>query len=318
MVDAKLTLDPNEKHLTEADLERRRALVGLEKPDIARLSAIGPLITDNAEKVAASFFNYLSRIDEASELFRRRDWLDEAKRLKIEHVRAMGLGEYSATYLGQRVRLAQLYSRAGITVQTFLAAFNHLVQSIDAEILSNRERPAQEAIHDVMTFNKLAFFDITIMVEVMIAERERTIAFQQEAIRELSTPVLQVRDRLLILPIIGVLDSQRAKQLTESLLHAIRTTRAKVAVMDITGVAAVDSKVANHLMQTVAAARLMGAKVIVTGLSADVAQALVALGVDLGPLNTVGDLQGGLEEAEAQLGYKVVLNGSPVSPAYAQ
>jgi rsbT co-antagonist protein RsbR len=76
--------------------------------------------------------------------------------------------------------------------------------------------------------------------------------------------------------------------------------------MDITGVAAVDSKVANHLIQTVAAARLMGATVIVTGLSADVAQALVALGVDLGRINTIGDLQGGLEEAERLLGYKVV------------
>jgi rsbT co-antagonist protein RsbR len=76
-------------------------------------------------------------------------------------------------------------------------------------------------------------------------------------------------------------------------------------------VAAVDSKVANHLIQTVAAARLMGAEVIITGLSADVAQALVALGVDLSRVNTIGDLQGGLEEAERLLGYRVAsMNGS--------
>jgi rsbT co-antagonist protein RsbR len=86
--------------------------------------------------------------------------------------------------------------------------------------------------------------------------------------------------------------------------------------MDVTGVAAVDSKVANHLIQTVAAARLMGASVIVTGLSADVAQALVALGVDLTRINTIGDLQGGLEEAERMLGYKVVpLEALPKPPA---
>jgi rsbT co-antagonist protein RsbR len=133
---------------------------------------------------------------------------------------------------------------------------------------------------------------------------------QQEAIRELSTPVLQVRDRLLILPIIGMIDTFRAKQLTESLLHAIRANRAKVAVMDITGVAAVDSKVANHLVQTVAAARLMGAVVIVTGLSADVAQALVALGVDLRSITTVGDLQGGLELAERLLDNKPALSAA--------
>src|SRR5207245_2401345 len=83
--------------------------------------------------------------------------------------------------------------------------------------------------------------------------------------RDLSTPVLQVRERLLILPIIGVIDPQRARQLTEQLLRGIRTTRAKVVVIDITGVAAMDATVANHLVQTVEASRLLGATVIVTG-----------------------------------------------------
>lgn len=139
-----------------------------------------------------------------------------------------------------------------------------------------------------------------------VQERERTIRQQQEAIRELSTPVLQVRDRLLILPIIGVIDPQRARQLTEQLLRGIRTNRAKLVVIDITGVAAMDSNVANHLVQTVEASRLLGASVIVTGLSPEIAQTLVTIGVDLTKMNTVGDLQGGIEQAEKLLGYKVV------------
>jgi rsbT co-antagonist protein RsbR len=139
-----------------------------------------------------------------------------------------------------------------------------------------------------------------------VQERERIIREQQEAIRELSTPVLQVRERLLILPMIGVIDPQRARQLTEQLLHGIRATRGKVVVIDLTGVAAMDSAIANHLVQTVEASRLLGATVIVTGLSPAIAQTLVNIGVDLGKMNTVGDLQGGIEEAERLLGYKVV------------
>lgn len=139
-----------------------------------------------------------------------------------------------------------------------------------------------------------------------VQERERVIRQQQEAIRELSTPVLQVRERLLILPIIGVIDPHRARQLTEQLLRGIRTNRAKVVVIDITGVAAMDATVANHLVQTVEASRLLGATVIVTGLSPEIAQTLVTIGVDLGKMNTVGDLQGGIEQAERLLGYKVV------------
>jgi rsbT co-antagonist protein RsbR len=143
-----------------------------------------------------------------------------------------------------------------------------------------------------------------------VEERERVIREQQEAIRELSTPVLQVRERLLILPIIGGLDSQRARQLTEQLLGAIQDNRAKVVVIDITGVATIDVTVANHLVQTVEAARLMGASAIITGLSSKIAQTLVDLGVDLSMMRTVGDLQGGLEEAERVLGLRPSSDGS--------
>src|SRR5260221_312397 len=150
-----------------------------------------------------------------------------------------------------------------------------------------------------------------------VQERERIIRQQQEAIRELSTPVLQVRERLLILPIIGVIDPQRARQLTEQLLRGIRANRAKVVVIDITGVPSVDATVANHLVQTVDASRLIGANVIVTGLSSEIAQTLVTIGVDLGKINAVGDLQGGIEEAERLLGYRVILaaTGEPEKEA---
>ena len=122
--------------------------------------------------------------------------------------------------------------------------------------------------------------------------------------------MLQVRERLLILPIIGLIDPQRARQLTEQLLRGIRANRAKVVVIDITGVAAMDTNVANHLVQTVEASRLLGATVIVSGLSPEIAQTLVNIGVELSKMTTVGDLQGGIEEAERLLGYRVVPKSS--------
>jgi rsbT co-antagonist protein RsbR len=148
---------------------------------------------------------------------------------------------------------------------------------------------------------------IAVIVGVsFVQERERVIGQQRSTIQELSTPVLQVRERLLILPMIGILDSRRASQLTEQLLGAIRSNRAKVVVIDVTGVPAIDQTVANHIVETVRACKLMGAGVIITGLSPEIAQTLVTLGVDLSMMNTVGDLQGGIEAAERQLGYKVI------------
>jgi rsbT co-antagonist protein RsbR len=180
-----------------------------------------------------------------------------------------------------------------------------LLRDVLARSLFANYQEDLELLNRVLDSYEPAANRIAVTVGVsFVEERERVINEQQESIRELSTPVLQVRDRLLILPIIGVLDSPRARQLTEQLLAAIRDNRAAVVVIDITGVATIDRTVANHLVQTVEASRLMGASTILTGLSPEIAQTLVDLGVDLGMMRTVGDLQGGLEEAERLAGYR--------------
>jgi len=160
------------------------------------------------------------------------------------------------------------------------------------------------AAHDI--YDPVANTILTMLALAFIQERERVVNRQQEAILGLSTPVLQLRRGILILPIVGLIDSQRAQQLTEQLLEGIRVTRARVVVIDITGVPDVDSRVANHLLQTVDASGLMGASVVITGLSPEIAQTLVALGIDLGRLTAIGDLQGGIEEADRLLGYKTL------------
>ena len=178
-----------------------------------------------------------------------------------------------------------------------------LLRDVLARSLFVRYKEDGELLDRVLAAYEPAANRIAVTVGVsFVEERERVIREQQAAIHELSTPVLQVRERLLILPIIGVLDSARARQLTEQLLGAIQSHRARVVVIDITGVATIDVTVANHLVQTVEASRLMGASAIITGLSSRIAQTLVDLGVDLSMMRTVGDLQGGLEEAERLLG----------------
>jgi rsbT co-antagonist protein RsbR len=180
-----------------------------------------------------------------------------------------------------------------------------LLRDVLARSLFTKYQEDLELLNRILDAYEPAANRIAVTVGVsFVEERERVISEQQESLRELSTPVLQLRERLLILPIIGVLDSERARQLTEQLLSAIQERRAKVVVIDITGVATIDRTVANNLVQTVEASRLMGASTILTGLSSEIAQTLVDLEVDLGMMRTVGDLQGGLEEAERLAGYR--------------
>ena len=181
-----------------------------------------------------------------------------------------------------------------------------LLRDVLARSLFEKYQQDSTLLNRVLDAYEPAANRIAVTVGVsFVHERERVIRQQQLAIRELSTPVLKVRDQLLILPIIGALDAGRARQLTEQLLNGIRENRAKVVVVDITGVPTIDMPVANHLVQAIRASGLMGARVIITGLSSDIAQTLVDLRVDLSMMQSVGDLQGGIEEAERQLSYAV-------------
>jgi rsbT co-antagonist protein RsbR len=141
--------------------------------------------------------------------------------------------------------------------------------------------------------------------EVHQKAREDTIGRQQQELLELSTPVVQLWDGILALPLIGTLDSARTQVVMESLLQRIVETGAGIAIMDITGVPTVDTLVAQHLMKTVAAARLMGADCIISGIRPQIAQTIVHLGVDLGDVTTKATLAGALSVALDRLGLAV-------------
>jgi rsbT co-antagonist protein RsbR len=138
-----------------------------------------------------------------------------------------------------------------------------------------------------------------------------TIAQQRATISELQTPVIQVWEGILALPIVGTVDTARAQDMTEALLERIVATGSEIVLLDITGVPVVDTAVARHLLETVTAARLLGADVLIVGLSSRTAMTLVQLGIDLSHVTTRATLAKGLEFAFRRLGLTVVTqNGS--------
>jgi rsbT co-antagonist protein RsbR len=196
------------------------------------------------------------------------------------------------------------YARAGVS---FVAWYD--IIAIYREALRRRlvalmhQDPARAAmVSDGL--NRMIDIAMSHLGEAYLAAKEQIITQQQEAIRELSVPVLQIRDQMLVLPVVGLIDSARARHLIESLLMAIRDHRAKGVVIDVTGVPIVDTQVANHLLQASKAAQLMGATVVITGISADMAQSLVGLGTDLPDTATMVDLQEGVEQIERMLGVR--------------
>jgi len=135
--------------------------------------------------------------------------------------------------------------------------------------------------------------------------RERIIMRQQQDLIELSTPVVQIWDGILAVPLIGTLDSGRTQVFMETLLEQIAETESEIAIIDITGVAAVDTLVAQHLLKTVAATRLMGADCIISGIKPEIAQTIIQLGVDLTNVSTKATLSGALKLAMKKMNLKV-------------
>ena len=149
----------------------------------------------------------------------------------------------------------------------------------------------------------------TAELQASIVEREQlqqdVIDVQKRAIQELSTPIIPVMKRVIVLPLVGSIDDTRARDIMRALLVGIQEHRAKIVIVDITGVAIVDSEVANHLNKTIQAARLKGAQTILTGIADAVAETIVDLGIDWSGVKVVRDLQTGLRVALSKMGQRI-------------
>ncbi len=154
------------------------------------------------------------------------------------------------------------------------------------------------------------------MAEAQSSEQmAATIEEQRKTISELETPVIQVWEGILTLPLVGTLDTARAQQMNEDLLQRIVDTGSEIVILDITGVPVIDTAVAKHLLETVAAARLLGADVFIVGISTRTALTMVQLGLDLSGVTTRATLARGLELAFARLGFQVVRRAAPPEPS---
>jgi len=174
------------------------------------------------------------------------------------------------------------------------------------ETLISRNNDTSAILSDILKITKLFDHFSIESFEVFIKGREEVILRQTDEISEISTPVIQVWEGVLALPIIGTLDSQRTQVVMENLLQAIVDTNSGIAILDISGVPAVDSLVAQHLLKTVSATRLMGAECIISGIRPEIAQTIVHLGIDLSGIVTKASLSSALKFAFSKLALQVI------------
>ncbi len=184
-------------------------------------------------------------------------------------------------------------------IKTLAHAFNRMTTRLRAMLHSEEIRRVE--LEREIAERERAEAERERLLAEQAALQQEVIEAQREALRDLSTPVIPIMERILVLPLIGSIDSMRARDIMRSLLEGISKHRAKVVILDMTGVPVMDTAVVNHLNKTIQAARLKGAHTIVTGISDAVAEAVVDLGVDWRQVETLRDLQTGLRVALARM-----------------
>lgn len=190
------------------------------------------------------------------------------------------------------------------------------VLTLKKSILSVLHEEGEVPLDDVAELSDLLDDLAIVTVEAFISGREQVIARQSDEINEISTPVIKVWEGVLALPIIGTIDSARTQIVMENLLLKITETGCSIAILDISGVPTVDSLVAQHLIKTVNATRLMGAECIISGIRPEIAQTIIHLGIDLSGIQTKSSMAGALQLAFSKLKLELVKTTSTAQDIY--
>jgi rsbT co-antagonist protein RsbR len=292
---AKLSFD-------EQELASRRFYFQLTDEDLSRLAALRPFAERHNDEIVDAFYSeLLLKHPESRLFFSDHATLQRALTAQKRYFLELFSGVCDLEYVRNRLRVGTTHQRIGVAPKWYLGAYAHYLRLILTRLMTDKGH-SSDPLADFRSIQKVVYFDMSIAIETYIAASMDALKRHQMAIRELSTPVIQVHERVLLLPLIGTIDTLRAMQVMENVLMRVVEAQAKVLIMDIAGVAVVDTRVAQHLLQTTEAVRLLGASTILTGIRAQVAQTLVQLGVDLSAMHTRANLEEGLELALSMTG----------------
>ncbi len=285
-------------------LESLLSIYEISEDDIKMIGELGeraiPLLDDYVEE----FYSWLAPQPEFRQYFSDPNRLQHVKAAQKNYWHQVFIANIDDNYLSSRENLGIAHAKIGLSLSSYFSGMSKSLSFF------------QEALADVddmdyfgkqqVALAKLVHLETAVVVEAYSNVTQQKIEQQSRSLIEMSTPVTSIWDGVLMLPIVGILDSKRAQDLMHTVLAKIGETRAKVIILDISGVAVVDTAVANHIIKITKASKLMGCACIVSGLSPAIAQTIVELGIDVDSLSTTATLSDALATALTAVGLQIV------------
>jgi rsbT co-antagonist protein RsbR len=294
--------------LDDREIESRRAFFEIKDDDLRRVAALREHAERHVGEIVEGLYQLIMGHAETRTFFPDEATLARVKHMQREYFLGLFTGTCDRRYVEDRLRVGAAHERIGLPPKWYIGGYSRYMRLMFERLVS--DLPPEQAAQAYQSLTKIVGFDMALAIDTYIAANLDTVARHQAAIRELSTPVIRVHRGVLLLPLVGTVDSHRAQQIMETLLTRVVDEQARVVIIDIAGVAVVDTKVADHLLKTTEAVRLLGADTIVTGISAQVARTIVQLGVDISAIHTRARLEDGLELGLALVGKAIADKGA--------
>jgi rsbT co-antagonist protein RsbR len=292
-------------NLDERELQSRRAFFEITDDDLRRTAALRPFAERHVDDIVEALYDLILGHPESRSFFPDDATLRRVKGLQREYFLGLFAGRCDLAYLEDRLRVGAVHQRVGLLPKWYIGAYRRYLDLLHSRLLA--ELPPEEAAAGYRSTEKLVAFDMALAMDTYIAASMDALARHQAAIRELSTPVIRVHPRVLLLPLVGTVDTHRAEQIMETLLTRVVEEQARAVIIDIAGVPVVDTQVADHLLKTTEAVRLLGAQTVLTGITAQVARTVVQLGVDISGMHTRSKLDDGIEVALEIVGKRIAV-----------
>jgi rsbT co-antagonist protein RsbR len=295
----KLTVMPGEKDTSR--LTMLLELYDISEDDIRQIRSFGDIIVPQLDEFVRRFYDWLKKQPEFDEFFPDEETVTYVQKMSHGYWEQFFKDDLDEEYLKKRHQVGETHARIGLPLTIYFAAM-HQSLKLFTEDFYDDSLPLEDYLAVVRAVTKLVHLDTGLVVETYSLITSEAMAAQSRSLMEMSTPVTQIWEGVLFLPIVGIVDSKRAQEIMNATLAKIAQTQSRAFIMDISGVAVVDTAVANYLIKVTKATRLMGCECTISGVSPAIAQTIVELGIDVGKVKTTATMQDALVDAFQRLG----------------
>lgn len=286
--------------ITSEELLQIQNAYQVTSEDLGRIRLAGQKLIPQIPQFVTAFYDWLRNLPEYKDHFTDPARLSRVQRMTAEYWHDFFTADFNESYVAKRRKVGEVHVQIRLSLPAYFSAMNAALSLWFDMVQKCMEAPA--ALQTIQSINRLAMLDTAQVVSTFSDVSKKKMADQHRAIMEMSTPVTTIWEGILLLPVVGIIDSNRAQDIMNAMLTRIGETQARVFILDISGVGIIDTAVANHLIKMTKATRLMGCTCSISGISPAIAQTMVELGVEVGDILTHANLRAALQSAFKLMG----------------